>query len=184
MLGGLIGGGLGLIGSIIGGNKQEDMYEESRELPDWLKPYITGNGPTPSYIDNDPLINTNWMDYVMRLGQGDTDAQWAPMTGNSPWFNPDKTFTPDQGGGPYGQLPPGFDPYGQAQQPQQPAGGGMDMDALTSFLRQKKMAGGMMGEMADYSSPLMMRSEMRRLGNDMSYDEFNKYGELAGLLGR
>ena len=112
----LLAAGATLAGSIYGANKQADAVKEanSGELPDWLKDYVLGSGPVPSHIAETPLINTNWMDYVMRLGQGDQSAQWNPMTADSPWFNPDQTFTPEPGGGPYGQLPPGM------QQPAQP----------------------------------------------------------------
>lgn len=178
------GAAIGTVGSIYGANKAAGVAEESRDLPDWLKPYITGKGDIPSYIERDPLINTNWMDYVKRLGQGDTGAQWNPMTANSPWFQPDKTFTPNEGGGPYGQLPPGMDPYGAPPQQPQQQGGGLDIDALTSFLKNKNTAMFMGGEGAQYGNTGDIYGYMKRGGSDMSYSQMDELNELAKLLGR
>lgn len=100
---GVIGAGAGIYSA----NKSADAMADanSGDLPDWLKPYMTGGGGTPSYIDQDPLINSNWMDYVNQLGQGQWDAPWQPMTDQSLQFHPERQFTPVDDGSPYGSLP-------------------------------------------------------------------------------
>ena len=103
-----IGAGAGLLGGILGNKSQEDMLDESRKLPDWLRPYIKGAGDIPEYLTETPKINTNWLDHILALGSGNPQSNWAPMTSNSPWFNQDQTFTPQQGGGQFGSLPPGM----------------------------------------------------------------------------
>jgi len=183
----LLAAGAGLAGSIYSANKQADAMEEanSGELPEWLKPYVVGTGPVPEHIAGNPLINTNWMDYIKNLGSGQYDAPWQPMTANSPWFNPDQTFTPEQQeGSPYGALPEGMNPYTTPPPPQQEQGGGMDMDALTSFLKNKQSAMMLGGEGAQYGNTGDIYGHMRRMNPDMSYSEMDKMNELAKLLGR
>ena len=97
-----------LAGSVYSANKNADAMEDanSGDLPDWLKPYIKGDGEIPSYLTEDPLINTNWLDHIGQLGQGQYDSEWQPAFSNSPHFNPEQTFTPEQDGSPYGAGPP------------------------------------------------------------------------------
>lgn len=126
----LVTAGAGLAGSIYSSNKAADAAEaaNSGDLPDWLRPYIKGAGPIPSYLTETPKINTGWLEYIQQLGRGDPNANWQPMTADSPFFNPDQTFTPGPADAqnPYGALPPGMNqpPPGQQtpQQPQQPPG--------------------------------------------------------------
>ena len=94
--------------SIYSANKNADAVKEanSGDLPDWLRPYITGQGPQPESMQGPPRLNTQWLDYITRLGQGDHTAPWAPMTAHSPWFNPEMTFDPG--------APSAENPYGTA----------------------------------------------------------------------
>ena len=182
-----IAAALGAAGSIIGGkmmgDSAEDAAEAARELPDWLKPYVTGGG-VPEYLQSQPKTNTAWMDYISRLGSGQPAGPWQPMNNASPWFNPDQTFTPQQDGSPYGALPEGMAPHGQIPPQQQQGGGGMDMDALTSFLKNKQSAMMLGGEGAQYGNTGNIYGHMRRMNPDMSYQEMDKMNELAKLLGR
>lgn len=122
---GLAGAAAGAAGSAYSANQNAKAAESAAggDLPDWLRPYIKGVGGTPEHISETPQINTNWMDYIKRLGEGEYDTPWQPMTQNSPWFNPDQTFTPEgsQGlGNPYGTLPQP-PPMQQPMQPQGPS---------------------------------------------------------------
>jgi len=120
---GIIGGSL-IVGAagVYGANKAASAAEKAAggDLPDWLRPYIKGAGDIPKHLTENPQINTNWMDYIKQLGEGGYDAPWQPMTADSPWFNQDQTFTPEAGGGPYGQLPPGMNAPPMMEQQQGP----------------------------------------------------------------
>ena len=168
----LVAGGLGLAGSVYGANKAADAAEESRELPEWMRPYVLGDGSVPEYMQERPKINTQWIDYIKRLGEGGYDAPWAPMTADSPWFNQDQTFTPEPGGGPYGSLP-------STKQPPVQQGGGMDLDAFTQFAermaRQNQISG-----MEDV--PWDSGKRYSRDFRDMSRSEFNGMDKLYQLM--
>jgi hypothetical protein len=137
MWGPIIGATIGAAGSLFGQDSAEDAAEKARRLPDWLKPYVKGAGDVPEYLSETPLINSNWMDYVMRLGQGDYGANWQPMTQDSPWFNPAQTFTPGapDAQNPYGTLPPPqAPPQAPPQQQQMPSQQQMIQDARSQWL--------------------------------------------------
>lgn len=38
-----IGAGLGALGGLLGGSKQAGTIKTTQDIPDWLKPYVTGN---------------------------------------------------------------------------------------------------------------------------------------------
>ena len=121
----IIGAGAALIGSSQQADAQQEAAEQSQQLPPWLEPYMTGQY-VPQHISGSPLINTNWMDYITQLGQGNYNAPWQPMVPQSPWFNPDQTFTPGPATPdmPYGTLSPdqpGYTTPGPAPMPAEPA---------------------------------------------------------------
>ena len=109
----LIGAGMSLIGSKMQSDAQEKANEQSRALPPWLQPYMTGQGQVPGYLQSNPQVNTNWMNAVQSLGQGAWNTPWQPMTPNSQWFNQDQTFTPEGGGG----MPGGGNQQGVMRSP-------------------------------------------------------------------
>jgi len=129
----LVTAGAGLAGSVYGSNKAADAAEaaNSGDLPEWLKPYMTGN-VVPDYLKQNPKLNTNWLDYITQLGEGNYESSWQPMSNQSPFFNPDQTFTPEPGGGPYGQLPPGMQ-----QPPPQQTTPGRTVDDIIDDIKRK-----------------------------------------------
>ena len=84
---------VGAVGSVAAASQSGGTTSTKPWKP--IRPYIKGKGPTPAHIAGNPLINNNWLSYVQSIGSGDFNAPWQPMTQNSPWFNPDQTFTPD-----------------------------------------------------------------------------------------
>ena len=120
----IIGAGASLIGASKQRKAQEKAAQQSRELPPWLEPYVTGQGQVPDYLYRNPQINTNWMNNARALSEGAWNTPYAPMTAQSPWLDPSRTFTPEMGGGMgYGTVPQGggYAPPPQ-QMPAQPAG--------------------------------------------------------------
>lgn len=113
---------VGAYGSYKSGKAQEEAMENAGELPEWLKPYIIGDGSVPEWVTQQPKTNTKWLEYIGKLGQGDTSAPWQPMNENALQFHPEQQFTPEDDGSQYGALPPGMN---QPPPPQMQQGGGM-----------------------------------------------------------
>lgn len=172
-------GAVSLAGSVYSANKNADAMEDanSGELPDWLKPYVIGDGKMPGFIENPAKINSNWMNYIDQMGKGDPNAQWQPMSSDNMFFHPEQQFTPDQGGGPYGQLPPGM----TAPPPQQQPGGGMNMDAMTQFMDRMEGQNRISG-MEDM--PWSQGQRYNRGFRGMERPEFDKMDTLYQLMRR
>jgi hypothetical protein len=124
------GAAITTVGGAMGGG------DSSQESEPWkpIRPYIKGKGPVPDYVAGNPMINTNWLDYIAGLGGTNWDAPWQPPFATSPYFNPDQTFTPgpptdgypygtpsDPNGAPPPEAPPPEAPPGASGSP----GGGM-----------------------------------------------------------
>lgn len=141
--------GAGLLGSVYSSNKAAEAAEEanSGELPEWLKPYILGDGSVPEWLTQQPKTNSNWLDYIGNLGQGDTAAPWQPMNENALQFHPERQFTPEDDGSQYGALPPGMnEPPPQAMPPpQELQGRGYDDLDRPSFGTYSEAMGGAVG---------------------------------------
>lgn len=142
MSGAIIGGALiGGAGSLIAANQNADAQqaaaEMQQELPPWAEPFVLGSGPQPSYITDPYMTNSNWLDYILSLGEGNYDAEWQPMSEANLLFHPENQFTPTAPTPemPFGGLPEGMpDRTGPvAPPPEQPpqglAGVGYDPNA-------------------------------------------------------
>lgn len=164
---GLGGAALSYIGQKDANESNREMFDESRELPEWLKPYYLGEaGPAPEPTP----VNYNWLDALAAASQTGMPQQMPPMSMNDPRMTFQNVHTPVQGGpwgygmGP-GQLtaeagipggpgqqfiPPGegFQPGPTGPQaPPGPEGGGgaMDQDMLDRarrYLNASRPVGG------------------------------------------
>ena len=172
----LIMAGASLAGSVYSANKNADAMEEanSGDLPDWLKPYVVGQGEMPGFVKDPNKTNTEWLKYIQQLGQGDTNAPWQPMSSGSIHFNPEQQFTPVDDGSQYGALPPGMNQPPGAQAP-----GGMDMDAMTQFMQGKELQNSISG-MEDV--PWSEGRQYSRGFRDMDRGKFHKMNTLYELM--
>lgn len=94
-LAGLAGGALSFLGQQDANEANQEMFEESRELPEWLKPYYIGDsGPAPQPTP----VNYNWLDALAQASQSGMPQQMPPMSMNDPRMTFQNVHTPTQGG--------------------------------------------------------------------------------------
>lgn len=104
VIGSVAGGAMSLMGANKQADAQAEAAEASRELPEWLKPYMVGDaGPEPEPIP----INYNWLDSLQQIGTSGMPGMDHPMSMNDPRMTFDNVHTPYEGG-PWGMgLGPG-----------------------------------------------------------------------------